>query len=428
VVHDGVLAGSVGTAQGRFQIRYKGASGYAIQEIDTSALPPELEPIPTAPAKRSIRRSAAADDGSVIDVMVVYTPAARMAAGGAAGMQALITLGETETNIAYFNSQILSQLNVVHTEEVPYGESGSLSTDLSRLSGTDGFMDNVHALRDTHSADLVKLIVESGDGCGIAYLMPGNNPLFAPMAFSVTLRSCVSPNYTFAHELGHNEGSNHAPGDPTGFGAYSYSFGYKNPSNLFRTIMAYNCSGGGCPRVLHFSNPGVNFLGNPTGTFSQNNALSIHNVRTTVANFRSSSGTCPTAVALAGQPEAQNVRRALYGFRDRVLSRSRSGKSYTKLFYRYSSEMSLLLTKHEDLRLETRLLLLRLAPSIEAAASGGDAALSREDLKDASRLLDAFAARGSLSLKLAIWWFRPRLTSRPSIEEFGFDVAGRAER
>jgi hypothetical protein len=180
--------------------------------------------------------------------------------------------------------------------------------------------------------------------------------------------------------------------------------------------------------VLHFSNPGVNYLGNPTGTASQNNALSINNVRTTVANFRTASGTCPTAVALAGHPEAQNVRRALYAFRDRVLGRTSSGKSYTKLFYRYSGEMSRLLTKHEDLRSKTRLLLLRLAPSVEAAASGGDAALSEEDLADASRLLDAFAARGSFSLKFAIWWFRPRLIQRRSLENFGFDVAGSAER
>ena len=29
---------------------------------------------------------------------------------------------------------------------------------------------------------------------------------------------------------------------------------------------------GSCPRVLQFSNPNVNYLGLPTGTFSQNNA------------------------------------------------------------------------------------------------------------------------------------------------------------
>jgi hypothetical protein len=423
VVHDGVVAGSIGSARGRFQIRYKGESGYAIQQIDTSALPPELEPISVNPARGRIPSLVAADDGSVIDVMVVYTPAARAAAGGTAAMQALITLAETETNIAYDNSEIIPDLNVVHTAEVIYVESGSFGTDLTRLAGTvDGFMDNVHALRDTHSADLVKLIVERGDACGLAYLMPGVNPFFASLAFSVTLRGCVSPNYTFAHELGHNEGSNHAPEDPTGWGAFPYSFGYKHPSNLFRTVMAYDCSGGGCPRVLHFSNPSVNYLGNPTGTATQNNALSINNVRTTVANFRSSSGSCPTSIALAGHPEARNVRRALYAFRDRSLGATPSGRLYTKLFYLYSRELSRLLTDDEDLRLKTRLFLVRLAPALETAASGRKAALSVEDLEEGARILDAAAARGSLSLRVAIWWFRPRWLHPRSIERLGFDV------
>ena len=429
VVQDGIVAGSIGSAEGRFQIRYKGPSGYAIQEIDTSALPPELEPVAAAPETRSAPSySVAADDGSVFDVMVVYTPAARAAAGGTAAMQALVALGETETNIAYDNSQIIPNLNVVHTAEVSYVESGDLSTDLSRLAiSFDGFMDNVHALRDTHSADLVKLIVEPGDGCGIAFLMPGVNPGFASFAFSVTRRDCVSPNYTFAHELGHNEGSNHAPQDPTGVGAFAYSFGYKNPSNLFRTVMAYDCSGGGCPRVLHFSNPNVNYLGNPTGTANQNNALSINNVRTTVANFRPASGTCPTSVALAGLPEADNVRRALYGFRDDVLSRRRSGKFYRDLFYWHAAEASRLLTTHGDLREKTRHLLLRLAPTIEAAAAGRDARVSSEDLAQAARLLDSFAARGRLSLKLAIWWIRPRLMDRAFLARYGFQVSDPAE-
>jgi hypothetical protein len=428
-VHDGIVAGTVGSPRGRFRIRYEGVSGYAIQEIDTSALPPELEPISSDLPPGPVSRAVSADDGSVIDVMVVYTPAARAGAGGSAAMEALIALAETETNLAYDNSGIVTDLNVVHTEEVAYTESGLFGTDLTRLSlAGDGFMDNVHALRDAHSADLVKLIVESGDACGLAFLMPGVNPLFASLAFSVTLRDCVSPNYTFAHELGHNQGSNHAPQDPTGLGAFSYSFGYKHPSNFFRTVMAYECSGGGCPRVLHFSNPDVDYLGNPTGTATQNNALSINNVRTTVANFRSSSGTCPTVVALAGDPEAPNVRRALYAFRDRVLGGSASGRLYTKLFYGYSAELTRLLTTHQDLRSKTRELLVRLAPSLEAAASGRKAALTVEDLEEGSRLLDAIAARASLSLKLAIWWLQPRLTSPPSLAGFGFDVARERQR
>jgi hypothetical protein len=99
-------------------------------------------------------------------------------------------------------------------------------------------MDEVHGLRDQYGADLVQLVVEGG--CGVAYLMSGNNPNFAPYALSVVSRLCISPNYSLGHELGHNMGCNHAPEDPVGTGAYDYSFGYKDLDHGFRTIMAYS--------------------------------------------------------------------------------------------------------------------------------------------------------------------------------------------
>jgi hypothetical protein len=125
-------------------------------------------------------------------------------------------------------------------------------------------------------------------GCGIGYLMSGtNNRAFESSAFCYTARTCISPNYSFGHELGHLMGSNHAPSDSgLGTGAYSWSFGYKDPGAAFRTVMAYDCTNGTCPRVLQFSNPNISYLGLPTGTVSQNNATSITNVRSVVSNFR----------------------------------------------------------------------------------------------------------------------------------------------
>jgi hypothetical protein len=110
-------------------------------------------------------------------------------------------------------------------------------------------------------------------------------------AWAVTDWQCVSPNYTFAHEFGHIQGSNHAPDDPTGIGAYAFSFGFKRcPIGTvnFRSVMAYSCPSGatGTGRSKYFSNPGVFFGGQPTGTAAQNNASSMHNTRGIVANFR----------------------------------------------------------------------------------------------------------------------------------------------
>ena len=171
-------------------------------------------------------------------------------------------------------------------EEIAYTESGNLETDLNAItSATDGLMDAVHARRNAVGADLVKLVVgnTAGGACGVAWLLTSLSPSydFAPNAFSVTAYPCISPNYTFGHELGHNMGSNHAPEDGATVSLYPYSFGYKHPANVFRTVMAYNCPGSGCPRVLYFSNPSVSYSGLPTGTAAQhNNALSINNART----------------------------------------------------------------------------------------------------------------------------------------------------
>ncbi len=294
VIHDGVMAGSIVSPEAAYSIRYNGSS-QVVEEIDRSALPPEAEPLepPSLPAPDApLDPAALMDDGSNIDVLVVYTPAARNAAGGTSGIQSRIQLGVTETNAAYANSGVLQRLRLVGAVEVSYTESGDISTDLNRLTYTDGVLDNVQSLRDAYKADLVSLITSTPSPayCGVAWLMGGNSPSFAPNAYSVVEQTCISPSYSFGHELGHNMGLNHARTDPVGTGAYSYSYGYKDPLSYFRTMMAYDCPIS-CPRILNFSNPNVFYNGRTTGIVetaadSAYNALSLNNTRVTVANFR----------------------------------------------------------------------------------------------------------------------------------------------
>ncbi|MEP7116222.1 MAG: fibronectin type III domain-containing protein, partial [Acidobacteriota bacterium] len=254
------------------------------------------------------------------DVLVLYNDAARTAAGGDAAAQTRIALGVSETNTAYANSGITARLRLVGAEPVAYTEAGDLSTDLTRLQSTsDGLLDAVHTRRNQLGADLVMLVVGStaGGACGIGYVMTSLSSPFAAYAFTVAAYECISPNYTFAHELGHNMGSAHAPEDGAGQGSlYPYSFGYKNPSNLFRTVMAYNCTSG-CPRVLYFSNPDVNYGGAPTGTAPQNhNALSINSAASTIANWRQavSSGSAPTITAIGNVTIAEDSTTSAIGF------------------------------------------------------------------------------------------------------------------
>jgi len=292
VVGGGNMTGSITTPSESYRIRTLPDDRQVVEQVRPEALPQEADPIPVLPQPNqpSADQAGSPDDGSLFDLLIVYTPAARSTVGGTAAMQNLITTGVIETNLAYANSGIIPRLRLVHTAEIAYVEATDINIDLDRLRApSDGFLDSVHTLRDQHRADFVKLIVaDSLGGCGIAFLMAGaSNPGFSESAFSITSQNCITPNYTFGHELGHNMGCNHAPSDPTGTGAFSFSFGHKNSQNRFRTMMAYNCSTP-CPRILHFSNPSVLFMGFPTGTPTENNAQSINDVRRLVANFRRS--------------------------------------------------------------------------------------------------------------------------------------------
>ena len=320
VVSAGVMIGSVNTPDASYQIRFDGTQ-HVIRQVDPNAFPPELDPTPTAslpfvpddptaltmtsdqlrgtpivapPVATGDAASVASDDGSRIDVMVLYTATARAAAGGTAAIQNLITLGVHETNEMYANSGIGTRMRLVHMREVWYVESGNPQTDRDRLfDATDGLLDGIHSLRNMYGADMVQLLVNNtGRSCGAAYL---NGPFSlmasqSARAYAVTNWHCVSPSYTFALEFGHIQGSNKAPDDPTGLGAFPFSFGFKRCTALpaFRSVMSEPCTTGatGTPRSKYFSNPNLLVGGRPIGTATQNNALSVHNTASVIANFR----------------------------------------------------------------------------------------------------------------------------------------------
>lgn len=269
------LMGSVNTGKRVFRLRAIGSGIHLIEELDHSAFPEELPPLdaPTTLGGSATPKGGfapSADDGSQIDVMVLYTPAARAAAGGPSQMQALVNLAVAETNQAYQNSGVTPRLNLVHTAEISYTESGNFNTDLTRLQGTsDGYMDNIHALRDTYHADLVSLIIEDTQYCGLGYFMDTASTAFAPYGFTVVARTCATGYYSFGHELGHNMGLQHDWYVDDGIYEYTYSHGYVNVGGGWRTIMAYNSecadSGGNCTRLQYFSNPNNTYSGAPMG-------------------------------------------------------------------------------------------------------------------------------------------------------------------
>jgi hypothetical protein len=213
---------------------------------------------------------------------------------------------------------------LVHTTKVSYTETGNVATDLSRLSGSnDGYMDNVHALRDQYGADIVSLIVgTSTSACGMGYINSSPTSYSAANAFNVSVYGCVVGNLTLAHECGHNMGLRHDWFVDPSTTPCSHHHGYVNQvaiaqgtasptSARWRTIMAYTdqCTsvGIGCPKINMWSNPTLTYngdvVGSPIGTAQPSHeAYAFYRMACLVAAFRPEACIGPYDVSTNGTP------------------------------------------------------------------------------------------------------------------------------
>ena len=254
-------------------------------ESHAEGLRAEEPPLESLPAPMGVRR---------IDVMVLYTPQARAAAGGAAAIEAEIRHSVNLNNLAFTNSQVQIRFVLVYTGLSTLSDSQDMGLDIFRLRQNP----DAQRLRDIHRADLVGLIVASGQYCGVGYLMDRPFAAFAPSAVQVTLRDCLGARQTLAHEFGHNMGLQHDPANagPPATASFPWSYGHFVDGS-FRTIMSYtNQCTQGCNRATNFSNPNVRYQGAPTGIAGQrDNHRTLNAVAAVVAGFRGPGGAPPAA-------------------------------------------------------------------------------------------------------------------------------------
>lgn len=282
-VRNGRAAGRIETGDGVYEIRPHGADGHLMLTLDLDAFPSCAGGLPADP--RHVGTAAPdvrglAPQGNVIDVISLYTPQARNAAGGVANIEATIQAAVDNANTAFIDSNMAVRLSLVGTALANYNDSGDLGDDLVWLR-TDP---EVAVLRDALRADMVSLIVES-PGCGIGYVMRSPGPGFADFAFQVTDRGCAVGNLTYAHEHGHNLGFEHDPANGTSpaNASFPWSFAHFHDGS-YRTVMSYsNQCTSGCTRVAHFSNPDILHAGMPTGITDQRDNARTGNVTGPIA-------------------------------------------------------------------------------------------------------------------------------------------------
>ncbi len=219
----------------------------------------------------------------VIDVLVAYTHTAMLRFGTTPHpIETEINLYEAQTNNALLAGNTNTQIRVVYKYETTFTEGKKMQQNLDRLTSKhDNYMDEVHAIRHARGADLVVLLTGrlDHDRGGIAWILSPSMVYYGTVymrGFSVvTSWPNLSTFQIFPHELGHNMGMDHDPSHG-GDGFFSYSRGYHDPSEMFRTIMAYDCpTVPWCPYIGYYSNPNTPINGNNIGGPTQNNARNL---------------------------------------------------------------------------------------------------------------------------------------------------------
>jgi hypothetical protein len=275
--------------------------------------PPLIPPAPGAQEIQDLEKIAATtaaagpQDPAQIDVMIVYTPAAREwaeASGG--GIANVIALAMAKAKLGLDNSNTFLTMFLVRSFEVNYTESGSSNTDLERLTYHDGYdpwnrdpdryMEEVHTWRNQYGADLVSLFALVSDTGGLAWLL--NSSAGRPhFGFSLTRVQQAATGYTHIHEMGHNMGCHHHKEQSVqpGPGLFGFSAGWRwvgNDALRYCSIMTYASGsyfsdGQTHTQVAHFSNPNILHQSVPTGHGTNgNNARTIREVKHAVAAYR----------------------------------------------------------------------------------------------------------------------------------------------
>jgi len=230
-------------------------------------------------------------DPATIDVLIVYTPAAKSwADANQNGIANTITLAESIAQGVLDNQGNGDIIRFVHSELISYTESSatSLNTDLDRLTLYDGYIDEVHQIRKQHHADLVVLMgAYSGSTAGISWVLNNSVNGTYNYGFSVVSVRSAGTSTTLIHEIGHNMGMRHEIEQyptPLGFTPlYPYAWGWHwlgSDNQRYGSVMSYQGR-----QTSFYSNPSKNYMGFPTGTTNANNAQVFRNTKHIVAFY-----------------------------------------------------------------------------------------------------------------------------------------------
>eukprot|EP01052_Picozoa_sp_SAG31_P004076 SAG31_NODE_165_length_21701_cov_9.786409_8_plen_1494_part_00 len=251
------------------------------------------------------------DDGSRVDVLVMYTKEALAENNGLLFNLILkARVAVDEMNQGLQNSQIDLQLNLSAVELLELTPGASSADILADLASNP----QMQGRRDYWHADIVTLFVAETEMTGGLSMQLSDAGGRADVAFSVVDHNSAS-NFGFARLVGHNFGCETDGRSATRLPIATFAYGYLHIAEppYFRTIMgsADGCPAGyGCPLIPYFSGYQDVILNGTAAIIGSNDtadcARAINLTRIYVANYRSSNA-CATVPAegsatLSGRP------------------------------------------------------------------------------------------------------------------------------
>jgi|AntRauTorcE11898_2_1112593.scaffolds.fasta_scaffold05897_1 hypothetical protein len=239
----------------------------------------------------------------LVRILVLYTSAAQ---SSVSNIYNTATLAVNQVSDALNNSDVSwVDLHVVKasTAHLNFTENpDDYINDLFRLRNNT----QAQQLRNQYQADLVVLLTDNvyPPIYGVAYI----GPLEAG-AYSIVEAPHATPNYTFAHEVGHlfgclHEEDTNSPG-VTGDYEFPHKFetGWWFWKKKWRTILQTN-AWSSYTRIQNYSNPDVNHNNKATGTSTHDNARKLEEESCTVENFRPYNP--PPSVYISGPSKGNN--------------------------------------------------------------------------------------------------------------------------
>jgi hypothetical protein len=274
----------------------------AMSEMDPSALPPDhppsaardSAPIPdepvtprTAPPEPKVapfpdaQRLALEAKIITIDLMLLYTR--NVAKHYIRDPEEMLSFAVDEVNETFRNSGLGNiTIRLVYSQLLDYDETvGEQFNHLYRLVDGVSPFENIKKLRNEKGADIVGLIIDNPNGCGLSTRVGAESE----EAYFVVHHACATLTMSIAHEMGHILGVRHDRHVDENNAPFAYAHGYVNGTK-WRTMMSYKEGCGGCPRIPYWSNPRITYKGEPTGTVANDNARVILEQAERVSRFR----------------------------------------------------------------------------------------------------------------------------------------------